>query len=171
MEKPRFTVNNIFISPAKAVRYDLQDKTLDFIICSDDAFPEAIGCNNILFLHFLDIENDKSSLAFQSKHAREIIRFLSRNGANEELFVCCDAGESRSPAIAVAINLAIGKSDMPIWESSEYHPNQLVFQKLCWAFGVQLQSGDIIERLEARKRSAATEVINGPIIGSGSGGD
>lgn len=155
-KKLKFKAVNIFISPAKAVRYDLQDTTLDLIICSDSTFPEAIGRNNVLLLHFLDIENDKSPLAFQPKHAREIIHFLSRDGANQDLFVCCDGGESRSPAIAAAINLAIGKPDMPIWESRDYHPNQLVFQRLCWALGVQLQPADIIERLEANKRSAAT---------------
>lgn len=148
----RFKATNILVSPVKAVRDDFQDRTLDFIICSDLPFPTAVNQENVLILRFLDIENELSPLAFQPEDASKIIRFLSRNNANKDLFVCCDGGVSRSPAIAAAVSLAIGKSDMPIWESAEYHPNRLVFQRLCWAFGIPMYPSQIKERTKVMEK-------------------
>ena len=132
----QFKAKNILISPVKAVAEVLQDDTLDFILCTAMPVPRGQDRSNVLILDFLDIEDENNPLAFRDGHAAQIVRFLSRPGANEDLFVCCDSGESRSPAIAAAIRLAAGESDMPVWESPEYRPNRLVYARLCGAMGI-----------------------------------
>jgi predicted protein tyrosine phosphatase len=55
----------------------------------------------ILRLEFDDIDNLHSyRIRFNYDHAREILKFLSRNENVEEIFVHCLAGISRSSAIA-----------------------------------------------------------------------
>lgn len=124
-------VKNVLISPIRAVRSELEDETLDFILCSGAEIPGARERENILFLQFLDTEVEDHPFCFREEHAEKILAFLSRENANGDLFVCCDSGESRSAAIAAAILRAAGQSDRIIWDSSEYHPNRLVYRRLC----------------------------------------
>lgn len=127
-------VKNIMISPIRAARSEFEDETLDFILCSSGEIPGVRESENILFLQFLDTEMEDHPFCFREKHAERILAFLSREKANGDLFVCCDSGESRSPAIAAAILRAAGQSDTYIWENVEYHPNCLVYRRLCKAF-------------------------------------
>lgn len=52
------------------------------------------------------------------------------------LYCCCDAGESRSPAVAAAAMRYFGLDDMQVWRNPHYHPNMLVFEMLAGALGV-----------------------------------
>lgn len=52
------------------------------------------------------------------------------------LYCCCDAGESRSPAVAAAVMRYFGLDDMQVWRNPHYHPNMLVFEMLADAMGV-----------------------------------
>ena len=138
--------SNIMISPIKSVLFDLEEDGVDYMLFSseiEDSFNEK---ENVLFLHFLDIENSSDPLSFQKYQADAIVKFISRPEANKDLFVCCDSGESRSSAVAAAILLAIGKTDKDIWESVEYHPNKLVFSKMCKALHINLSEEAIQER-------------------------
>ena len=66
---------------------------------------------------------------FTGEHARKILEFIE-NSDVEDVFVCCDYGESRSAGVAAAlIELEDGDSSY-IWESSEYHPNRLFYKTL-----------------------------------------
>ena len=143
-----YKVKNVFISPIKAVLNDLTDMTVDYILCSSEKGTKETDNSNVLYLHFFDVEEENPSMSFQDSEAEKIVLFLSRPTANEDLFVCCDSGESRSPAIAAAILLATGKTDQYIWESTEYHPNRLVFKKMCRKLGIHLTDHDIKKRVE-----------------------
>ena len=85
-------------------------------------------------------------MRFQNHHANSIVSFLSRTDANEDVFVCCDSGQSRSAAIAAAVLLAIGETDQNIWNSTEYHPNLLVFRKMCVALGLDISEEEMLKR-------------------------
>ena len=139
---------NILISPIKAVLNDLEDTTIDFILCTSGTVSITEERSNILLLHFADIEEENNPFRFREYHAERIVSFLSRPDAKEDLFVCCDSGESRSSAIAAAVLLAVGKRDRHIWESTEYHPNLLVFRTMCERLGVALTDDDIQNRKE-----------------------
>ena len=141
-----YRARNILISPVRAVLNDLDDPTADFILCSSETVVSTDGRPNVLFLRFFDTEEENSFMCFRQSDAERIVSFLSRSKANEDLFVCCDSGESRSPAIAAAILLAAGKTDRDIWRSTEYHPNLLVFRKMCRALDLDIPEDAIRER-------------------------
>ena len=51
-------------------------------------------------------------------------------GTVDQIIVHCDAGYSRSPAVAAAIAKAMGKSDEVYFSSGEYCPNRHVYRTL-----------------------------------------
>ena len=131
-----FKADNILISPIRAVLNELEDTTADFILCSSEMVVKTANRKNVLFLSFFDTEEDNPSMSFQYTDAEEIVSFLSRADANTDLFICCDSGESRSSAIAASLKLAVGKTGRDIWDSTDYHPNKLVFGKMCRALAL-----------------------------------
>lgn len=150
---------NILISPIRAVMYDIKDPTADFILCTSDERVTVKDGGNVILLRFVDTEEAGNPGSFSEQQAMRIEAFLERTDANEDLFICCDSGESRSSAIAAAITLAAGGSDMRIWESVEYHPNSLVFKIMCKKLGVFLAEEAIAERRE-RNRIAFHNTIH-----------
>lgn len=156
-----FKASNILISPIRAVLNDLEDTTADFILCSSEMIVETGDKQNVLFLSFFDTEEDNPSMSFQYTDAEKIVSFLSRADANTDLFVCCDSGESRSSAIAASILLAVGKTDCDIWESTDYHPNQLVFGKMCRTLGVDLSEEAIQKRKEVNNAALHEAILHG----------
>ena len=145
-------MRDVYISPVKAVLHCLHDETVDFIFCTmEDCVPSPTPPNALL-LRFMDVTDPAHPLAFRAEQAAKIAAFLRRPDARPEVFVCCDSGESRSAAIAAAILLSQGSSDAPIWDSAEYHPNPLVFQRMCAALGVAVTEAALKDR---QKRSDA----------------
>ncbi|MCR5174273.1 MAG: hypothetical protein K6C09_06550 [Oscillospiraceae bacterium] len=151
---------NIIISPIRAVLNDLGDPMADFILCSSERDIRTDGMPNVLFLKFFDTEEENDPQRFRRSDAERIAAFLSRPDANGDLFVCCDSGRSRSAAVAAAVRLAAGEDDRTIWESTEYHPNVLVFRIMGEALGLDLSDGEIRARRE-RSDAAVREAIAG----------
>ncbi len=54
----------------------------------------------------------------------------------DTLFVCCDMGQSRSPAMAAAIMRYHGLDEDVIWKNPRYEPNLRVYKILSNALGV-----------------------------------
>ena len=84
--------------------------------------------NYVLAFYFLDTTEESNPHRFKPIHAELIYEFFRSIPDGADLFVCCDAGESRSAAIAAALKVAQGESDAEIWNSPEYHPNPLVYR-------------------------------------------
>ena len=124
------------------------------IICNDwdNEYSDAAGLTETLFLYFSDVDSVDSPGAFRMDHAERIIRFLRGLPiAITDLYICCAAGESRSPAIAAAILRASGRSDRDVWMNPFYHPNILVYKTLCKAFGIENSIQDIETRILLNK--------------------
>lgn len=91
---------------------------------------------NKLRLQFDDVTKE-SSHAFNRSLAKEIHEFIDQiDFEKQSLYICCDSGVSRSSAIAAAILRKQKKNEDTIWENCNYHPNLLVYQKLCEEFGI-----------------------------------
>ena len=75
----------------------------------------------------LSIEN--SPIHFSRKIFRKILEFIDDSGI-EDVFVCCDQGESRSAGVAAALIELEGGDSSYIWKSSEYHPNRLFYKTM-----------------------------------------
>ena len=90
-----------------------------------------------VFRQYEDLDYECQGRSFSEADAIAFAGFLKdRETELDTLYCCCDAGESRSPAVAAAVMRCLGMDDMPIWRDPHYHPNMLVFAKLTDALGV-----------------------------------
>lgn len=87
-----------------------------------------------LKLKFHDIEKEHEDLktpqykTITSSEAKLIADFIKEFATNIEIFVInCEAGISRSSAIAAVISEYIYKTSYWVWSSPMYHPNQTVY--------------------------------------------
>ena len=126
-------MRNILICPIKAVIREIRDSTAWFVLCTSG--EERLICSkNALELHFYDTIDRCHPYVFTEKMADLILSFVLSTPHDADIFICCDSGESRSPAIAAALIKYLGESDEAIWNSRDYHPNPLVYFICCKAF-------------------------------------
>jgi predicted protein tyrosine phosphatase len=86
----------------------------------------------VLRLSFAD--SDKGENAMTDAHATELKAFIGGLTEKfERIIVHCDAGYSRSPAIAAALSKHYNGTDKEFFE--RYKPNMLVYRKVLNAFG------------------------------------
>ena len=90
--------------------------------------------------------------------ADDIVKF-TENVGDKKLYVLCDAGQSRSTAIAAAINLRYNLTDNMIWDNPKYSPNKLVYTKMIKAFNIDLTEKQIDEKVK-RNELALRKTIN-----------
>ena len=98
-----------------------------------------------------DYESPRSFTELQASEFAEFIKSMKHNVT--DLFVCCDAGESRSPAIAAAIHRWLGQNDHIIWKNPKYHPNILCFKRMLEAFLIDISDFEIDEIIYLSKRA------------------
>ena len=124
-------MKDVIISLNKAVLPELSEPGIAYILCCSDSNMSVPESDHILLLHFQDIIDDKRVEAFSSEQAEQIVHFWKQICDNEQIecvFVCCDAGMSRSPAIAAALMRELGQNDDCIWSDAEYDK----FYSDCW---------------------------------------
>ncbi len=110
-------------------------------------------------MNFADITDAKREAAFATADAEQIAAFVKKLPDRlDTLFVCCDSGESRSPALAAAIARYNGLDDMSFWTNPRYHPNPLVYKRLCTAFGIELGEGEADNRLSINRKAFSDAV-------------
>ena len=96
-----------------------------------------------LELVFLDTEEQDHPDSMQSDHAQQIVDFInSLDTKVETLFVSCNAGVSRSSAIAAAIIRAQGLDDSEIWANLDYSPNIHCYRMVLAAFGIDASDAE-----------------------------
>lgn len=156
---------HVFISPVKAVIHGLDDQSVNYILCTSDDHLEIGHRENVLALRFMDITDGMQWGAFQNEQAEEVCRFLRRAKAADDLFLCCDSGESRSAAIAAAVLLSQNQSDLYLWNSTEYHPNHYVFKLQCAALGVNIDDEGIFMRRKLNDDAFHRAILNNDTSG------
>ena len=119
---------NYIIAPIHSVLNEIQGDCGYIFLSMRDDLPIR---ENVLIINCLDTVEENHIFAFdKEKHARRIMDFVM-DTKNEVIFICCDAGESRSPAIAAALyEHENGENADFIWNSSEYHPNMYVYRTM-----------------------------------------
>ena len=147
-------MSKIHIMPNKQFKNILtKDRSVYAILCSSYGFDECeYSGNNILKLCFQDVTKKDRLDCFKKEHAEMIKKFLVQGNINE-LYVCCDSGESRSTAIAAAIMKYYGQNDRIIWENPIYHPNILVYKTLCGILGVFMPDFRVMFRKHLNERA------------------
>ena len=130
----------IKVSSIKKIKEDLKSANTDniklIIASSYDNNIENIEKEKKLFLHFDDISIIRQN-SFNRDIAKQINNFVKEiDFDNEELYVCCDSGVSRSSAIAAAILRKYKQNEDVIWKNYNYKPNLLVYKTLCDEFNL-----------------------------------
>ena len=96
---------------------------------------EKVQCIPYVFRQYEDLDCECPGRSFSQSDATAFADFV-QNLEADVLYCCCDAGESRSPAVVVAVMRYFGLDDMQVWENPRYHPNMLVFEMLADTLGV-----------------------------------
>jgi predicted protein tyrosine phosphatase len=97
------------------------------------------ACRGILRLSFLDADapSDQQAEAdlFSEEQAARVWSFVLQHRPDiERIIVHCDAGMSRSPAVAAAISKALTGDDADFF-GGRYRPNMRVYRTLLEAYG------------------------------------
>ena len=96
-----------------------------------------------LKLVFSDVDSISHPDRMSEGQALQVADFIRSLGEGiGTLFVSCEAGMSRSPAIAAAIILALGGDDMVIWNNTAYSPNGYVYRMVLKAFGLDASGAE-----------------------------
>ena len=161
----------IHIMPIKLLPEELRKRAGDpaLILCSNkpSRLEKYYLHSNYCAQSFTDTEDADHPFAFRDGHAGVIKDFvISLPEYITDIFICCDGGDSRSPAITAALLLSSGADDGIIWKNPYYRPNKLVFGKLCAAFGINVLREDLLKRMKANESAFRQAMING---GTGSG--
>jgi len=94
---------------------------------SDDKLKE-VKKKNKLVLYYDDITSGKR--AFNVKHAKKIKRFMKKISEKDIIYCLCDAGISRSSAIACALSKYYNGDDSNIWNDWHFEPNKHIYTML-----------------------------------------
>ncbi len=158
-------MRNIIIYPIKKLYYELNEinteKSCAIIVSSYDVKTEKLEKLSLkLVLHFDDITQLNSERAFNNEFSEKIFEFVKTipQGA-ENIYVCCDVGQSRSAAIAAAIMRFFGYDEMKIWKNPHYNPNVLVYKILCRQFGFSVTDDEVKEKQKINEQ-ALFDAIN-----------
>ena len=90
-----------------------------------------------------DLDYECPGRSFSDEAAETFASYLRSHPSLDTLYCCCDAGESRSPAVAAAVLRFLGRDDLAIWSDPHYHPNMLVFEKLMAALGMPVADEEL----------------------------
>ena len=94
----------------------------------------------ILCLEFDDVEDNESVdreryIHMSEEQAQQIVDFAYKHYNDVKRFLIhCEAGASRSAAVAVALSEHFEKHDNNIWNDKRYHPNKYVYSLVKAAF-------------------------------------
>ena len=114
-----------------------------------------------VFRQYEDLDYESPGRSFSREDAVAFADFLTeQENPIDTLYCCCDAGESRSPAVAAAVMRYLGMDDMAIWQNPRYHPNMLVFVMLTEALGAAV-SDEEIDLLLYTNQKAFRDAITG----------
>jgi predicted protein tyrosine phosphatase len=105
--------------------------------------PENEHTRGVLRLSFSDIDQefrsplgedpDDTRVLFSSEHGRQVIDFIEERWEHiQVVIVHCDAGMSRSPAVAAALEKLFNQDDALYFK--RYHPNMRVYRGILSAF-------------------------------------
>lgn len=122
-----------------------------------DVDTHKILCPYVM-AEYMDFDYD-SPRSFSSQQAEKFARLVMHLGTHiTDLYVCCNMGESRSPAIAAAICRYFGLSDSHIWENPKYHPNILCFCRMLEALGLYISDEETDLLIETNRNAFKTAI-------------
>jgi predicted protein tyrosine phosphatase len=139
----------IFVCDKSWAAISISTRPEEFAVLSD------VNRVDLLQLSFWDIANPESSdisdlrrkNCFKAEQAKKILEFLKLNESKiETLLVHCEAGVSRSPAVAAAISKILWNEDEMYFK--KYLPNGFVYKMILEEhFGTMVKVPEVQEKI------------------------
>lgn len=104
-------------------KYNEKDIAVIMSTSTNDKLKE-VKRKNKLILYYDDNYKD-----FNSKMARKIVKFANKN-KSKKIYCLCDAGISRSSAIACALSKHYNGNDYELWNDWHYEPNKYIYNTI-----------------------------------------
>ena len=126
---------DVIVIPKNKLKDYVTDKNYIIISTTTDDTPAVVNVSEdkVIRFTFEDIGRGDNGRVFSKDDAIAIKNFVSSRLDNLEQIVCsCDAGLSRSPAMAAAISYWLNGSDKAIWDNPRYTPNSHVYTTLLY---------------------------------------
>lgn len=137
---------------------DKKLKRASILMSSYDIDEEKFKGTKKICFKFDDIKVSNEN-SFNIKIAKQIHEFVDEvKDSYDELYVCCDSGESRSSAVAAATYRYFGKSDKEIWSNCHYHPNEFVYKIMCEEYGVRVSNFRLKYNMYINKNSLKKQI-------------
>lgn len=154
----------VFVLSQKSLRLLLRqmDSPFDIIIASTSYrfMSEIAEAANSLYLGYADSEISSRSDSFNGELASQVAGYLEAHREAKKIAFTCDAGQSRSPALAAAFIRHLGYEDDCIWENPYFSPNTLVYSVMLEAWGISVTENDRMT-LKAKSEQALADMISG----------
>lgn len=128
-------IMRVIVVPKNQLRNIIFDKKYIIISTTTDETPAVVNIpeENVIRFRFEDIDRGANGRVFNKDEALAIKKFIQGHLEDTEMIVCsCDAGMSRSPAMAAAISYWLNGSDKEIWDNHMYRPNSHVYNTLLY---------------------------------------
>ena len=145
----------IIVMSIKEFKFYVKDLKDIKVIMSTSTEERLDQVNDKLILRYDDVLTGNT---LTDEMAQKIVEYTD-TVKDKTLYVLCDAGQSRSTAIAGAINLAYNFDDNMIWDNPKYSPNRLVYTKVIKAYNIDLTDKQIDEKVR-RNELALRKAIN-----------
>jgi len=147
----------IQICPVKRLYQSLAEGEMGkcgaIISSASEINAEKLHSISYVFRQYEDLDYACTGRSFSLHDAAAFADFVKGTDGLDVLYCCCDAGESRSPAVAAAVMRYFGLDDMQIWENPHYHPNMLVFEMLAAALAVAVSDEEKDFRLYINQKA------------------
>ena len=139
---------NVYILPIKRfLRIEHLPEKAAAVISTAEGVDRSHVSVPCVIAEYMDFDYE-SPQSFSDRQAAEFAAFVKAlPHETTDLYICCDAGQSRSAGIAAAILRWLGRSDMPVWSSPKYQPNALCFYKMLQALGLDITDPEMDERI------------------------
>ena len=100
---------------------------------------------------------------FTDEHAKKIIKFVKKVKENTTLYCLCDAGQSRSAAVAASLELYCNGDDSHIWKNCKYYPNILIYKTMCKNLNINISEAEIKEKVKINQEALKNLIKNGGV--------
>jgi predicted protein tyrosine phosphatase len=125
------------MSFSKLEKAEFKDSTVAISISVDQTHPNIFSKKNLLqFLCLTFADRDSGSEIMTKEQAKDILKFVEIH-KDKHLIVCqCDAGISRSSAVAAALSKIYFDDDTWVFNDKQYRPNMHVYRTILKCAGL-----------------------------------
>lgn len=158
----------VSVAPLKGLKIVMREtgeRPFDLLIASSSydyaerGMLDLLSGPDALLLEYADVTRPSAD-SFTAQMAEEVVDHIRWHSTARRFMFACDAGFSRSAALAAAYLRSRGADDWCMWSNSNLSPNPFVYRLQLAAFGIDVTEEEVLslkamsdEAMAARIRS------------------